>query len=251
MDQPKFICKKCGKCCRNMRGRTYKEQHKFPPIVFFTVPPSLMTIGLFEWETPILRRKAKELSISLQLKPSFISWEQESQKAIATMWNLDHDNCPFLSEDNSCRIYADRPLVCQTYPLMAIGILDQERKTPLRLSVGDCPNAVDPFQKGYLCMPTSYVFKELTKVYGSTFLGALRNDLARILLSTYLNEASMQGHIRSTIIDKNIIKAILRSKPVGLFEFLKSKSAIDEKNLQQQIQTIYSLNMKELEKKLN
>ena len=248
MIKMEFECKMCGECCRNIRGRTHKKLPKLPPYVFMAIPPSLTTIGLFEWEVPILKTDAKRLSIPLYIKPHAMIWDQKSKKAIVTMWNLDHDNCPFLSEeDNKCRIYRDRPLVCQTYPLFAIGILKDPGKLR-RIGLADCPNAVKlPFPEGQpILVRPSTIFNTLFKVYGSTFLGALRHDVALILLSKYSEEALSQGILRPATIKKKIIKAILRSKPTGLFEFLQSKGVINKKEIRKEIQSIYDLTMTNL-----
>jgi len=239
-----------------MRGRGVEESPQLPPYFFMTVPFSLKTIGLFEWEAPILKANAKKLSLSLRIKPDAIIWDQNSKKAIVTMWNLDHDNCPFLSEDNKCRIYKDRPLVCQSYPLMTIGILARAHKDVNKMreiGLGDCPNVVKllffdgkPFQARF-----STVFNKLFEVYGKTFLGALRYDGAVMLLSEYTQNALNQGIVRPAIIKKNVIKAILRSKPIGLFQFLRSKGEINRKELQKEIQGIYDVTMETLKQIMN
>jgi Fe-S-cluster containining protein len=213
-----------------------------------------MTIGLFEWEVQVLETNAKRFSIPLRLKPNFIMLDDYSKKLIATMWDLDHDNCPFLSEDNKCKIYEDRPLVCQTYPLVAIGLLkhiDEKSEIPFRLGLGDCPNAAKlPFLKNkQFPIRPSTLFKKLFEVYRSTFLGALRYDGATILLYKYLEQSVRQGIIRPATINKNIIKAILRgSKPIGFFEFLKSNGTISEKDIQREIKSIYNFTIMDLEK---
>ena len=237
-----------------MRGRTGKVPPKLPPYVFEAIPTSLTTIGLFEWEVPVLKTKAKRHSISLRIKPHTLVWDQNSKKAVATMWNLDHDSCPFLLEDDKCRIYENRPLVCQTYPLMAIGLLPRTQHTcthkPYEISLGDCPNTVKlPWHEGKpFLIRFSTVFDMLFEVYGSTFLGALRYDLATILLSKYFREARSRRIIRPAILKKNVIKAIMRSDSIGLLEFLQVKGTISKKEIQKEIQGIYSLTMKDLKR---
>lgn len=244
----KFECKMCGECCRNMRGRVAKTPPKLPPYLFMAVSRSLKTIGLFEWEVPILRTKAKRLSISLRVKPDTVIWDEKSKKPIVTMWNLDHDNCPFLSEDNKCRIYRHRPLVCQTYPLMTFGLVGDASEKGVHWM--DCPNAVEPpLPKGRRFMvQTSTIFTTLFEVYGRTFLGALRYEGAHDLVFDYLKEGKNQKALHPAIIKNKIIKAILRSKPIGLFEFLQSKRVVAKKEIQKSIEGIYNLTFENLGK---
>ncbi|MGQ9846966.1 MAG: YkgJ family cysteine cluster protein [Bacteroidales bacterium] len=242
----------CGRCCRNMRGRTYRK-HKTLPYIFMFTPPSLKTIGLFEWELPVLELHAKKLAIPLRIKPDNVIWDQNSKNAIVITWNLDHDDCPFMSDKNKCRIYDYRPLVCQTYPLMAVGLLQyitERHGGPFEIGLADCPNCAKlPFQEGtpLSCRPSS-LFSTLFKVYGSTFLGALRFDGASIIIFEHLEQAVEKGIIRPAIVDKNVIKAILRSAPVGLFEFLQSEGVIDKKDIEKEIQSIYNFTIRDLKK---
>ena len=145
-----FKCKMCGECCRNMRGRTVQKLlPRLPPFVFVAVPLSMQTIGIQEWEIPALNASAKELSIELHIKPSVIFWDEISGTPIATQWNLDHDDCPFLTNQNTCAVHESKPLICQAYPLFFLGIFTREPKEPKILELGDCPNVVDlPFAEG-------------------------------------------------------------------------------------------------------
>jgi len=235
-----------------MRGRTYRK-YKVSPYIFMLTPPSLKTIGLFEWELPALELHAKRLAISLRIKPDNVIWDQNSKNAIAITWNLDHDDCPFISDKNKCKIYDYRPLVCQTYPLMAVGLLqyiNERRREPFEIGLADCPNSVKlPFvERTPLLFRPSSLFSTLFKVYGSTFLGALRYDGASIIISEHLKKAVENGIIHPAVINKNAIKAILRSKPVGLFEFLQSKDIISKESVEKEIQGIYNFTIKNLKK---
>jgi Fe-S-cluster containining protein len=216
-------------------------------------PPSLKTIGLFEWELPVLESYAKKLSVPLQIKPDNVIWDQNSKNTIVITWTLDHDDCPFISEENKCKIYNDRPLVCQTYPIVAVGLLqsiNERHNGPLEIGLADCPNAVKlPFQEGMpLLLRPSSLFDTLFRVYRSTFLGALKFDGASISVLEKLKEATKKGIIRPAFTDKKVTKAILRSKPIGLFEFLQSKGVINKEDVKKEIQSIYNFTVTDLER---
>lgn len=242
-----------------MRGRVFGK-HTKPPLVFMPVPPSLKTIGLFEWEVSTLKKKAKELSLSIRMKPDTIVWDQNSKKALVLLWNLEHDDCPFLSNDNCCRIYEDRPLVCQSYPLVAVGILGPvERKKEdfivrsFEIGGGDCPNLVKLhlFEGKHFFSTAAPLWNTLFQAYGDVFLGALRYDGARLLLSEALKEAKDQKIINPARMDKNVIKAILRGKPIGLFEFLHTKGVMSKEEFQKRVTSIYDFKMSDLKKMIN
>ncbi|MFQ5758597.1 MAG: YkgJ family cysteine cluster protein [Candidatus Bathyarchaeia archaeon] len=50
---------------------------------------------------------------------------------------IDHDNCPFLSNKNRCRIHEQKPLICQAYPLMTFGILGENTRMLKKLGLAD------------------------------------------------------------------------------------------------------------------
>jgi hypothetical protein len=45
-----------------------------------------------------------------------------------------------------------------------------------------------------------------------------------------------------------VTKAILRSKPIGLFEFLQSKGVINKEDVKKEIQSIYNFTVTDLER---
>jgi Fe-S-cluster containining protein len=89
-----FQCYRCAKCCRHLlekkgdvlRGLPLTESEKkiFPPDI---VSPK-MGIGLKE-----------PLEVVL--------------------YQLNANCCPHINERNECRIYVDRPLMCQSFPIIA------------------------------------------------------------------------------------------------------------------------------------
>ena len=174
----RFQCRMCGNCCRNTRRRTGDKELPSPlPRVFLAVTPSRKTIGLFEWEVLALQKRAKQLSSDFSATPNTMFWDEIGKTPTATQWNLDHDNCPFLSKKNLCFVDEQKPLVCQAYPLMAFGILNTNRSRPKRLELADCLNANPlPFEEGKIVTEHSIVFHELFRIHGSTFLGMLRLD---------------------------------------------------------------------------
>lgn len=244
----KFECKMCGNCCRNMRGRLGKKISKTGILqnqLYNIFPSSLKTIGIFEWEVSILKKYATKLSIPLKIEPDIILWDQNSRVSIVILWNLDHDDCPFLSEDDKCRIYNERPLVCQAYPLFIRGYVSSQDSRDSEIRLGDCPNVVAlPFPNGKLDQRYSTVSDKLIEVYGNMFIGAIRYDGAIGLISNYNEKSRKLGTIRPLLITPNFIPNLLRSTKIGLFEFLILKGVIDQKQFKIEIQAINRFNLK-------
>jgi Fe-S-cluster containining protein len=209
------------------------------------VPPSLMTLGLFEWEIPRLKYQAASLSINIQIKPSMVVWDEISRNALTTMWNLEHDDCPFFSEERVCRIYENRPLICQAFPLTTAGLLShvaQRRPEPLRIGYGTCPSIPKvPFPENKpLLIGSRGIFKELLRAFGDVFIGSIRYEFASIMVRDYLLDAGAQGKIRLGILKKDVVKSILRSKPIGL---LLSKAEMSK--ALRSIENLTAMNLRE------
>ena len=129
-----FNCKMCGKCCKNIRGRTYDNNPlDLPSFMYLLTPPTTATISIFDWQRNNLEKKAKELSLKIKIKPVALFWDTKSKQAIAWLWNLDNDSCPFLSSKNKCMIHNENPLVCQAYPLVFFLAVFSSHILPLRI----------------------------------------------------------------------------------------------------------------------
>lgn len=161
-----FKCLKCGKCCSSIRGRIEEEERKFIEENFFgklpitqLVPVEKMSLSLWPWEAKNLKDRAKQLGIKANIKPFRAVFDLNQNKSIILSYFLDYDNCPFLDENNNCKVYEDRPLVCKQFPIQTIG-LDKE---PVFLG---CPALKD----------VNLRKDELKSFFGETYEAALKND---------------------------------------------------------------------------
>ena len=85
----RFECTGCGNCCRN-HGE-YGYVYLMPPEV--TALAELLDLD----EATFLERWCTEEE----------GW---------TLLRMDQPQCPFLSEEGSCTVYAARPMQCRTWP---------------------------------------------------------------------------------------------------------------------------------------
>jgi Fe-S-cluster containining protein len=247
----RFECRKCGKCCKNIRGRFHGEVPKISPILFMAVTPSLMTISLFEWELLALKSKAAQLALCFKVKPNLMFWDEMSSTPLILTWELDHDDCPFLSKNNLCMVQEQKPLLCQTYPLSGSGFLADTENQPmmLRVDYGDCPNLTNLPSTGVSKPQTtlySTKFRELFESYGSIFVGSLRFEGVRVLLTDSLKEFSKRNLIHPAIVNKSVMKAILRNRPVGFLEYLRKRHPQIAFGLEEGIRSIYELDVSAL-----
>jgi Fe-S-cluster containining protein len=240
----KFECKMCGNCCRNMRGRTERKSPVYPPYWFSAVPLLEKTLLLLEWEIPVLQERARQLSIELKVVPDDMIWDDVSNVPIVLQWNLDHNDCPFLSENNHCLVNENKPLCCQAYPLMSFGMLKDldVPDVPKNIVFIDCPNIVPIAQLAegkMMRVRSSTIFKRLFQSYGSAFIGMLRLDAAVMFYSECLKDLVKEWIVYPGIIDEKVMKSLLEEKPVGLLEHLKRKAPNKAKELEKSIREIY------------
>ena len=236
----KFECKKCGKCCRNLRGRTKrKEPPSLPPDLFGNLSMSERTIMLFEWEVTDLQLVAEGLTVDFRVKPDFMIWDDLSNVPLVLSWNLDHDDCPFISKENRCLAQDRKPLVCQSYPLQVSGLVGETDRMSFLLS--DCPNAMPlPFEMNKP-LKIQTLYKEAFEVYAHTFDGILRFEGARRLVIERLSQLTKKWIIFPAVIDEEVKKSLLHEKPLGLIEHLRIKYPEAFKELAESVRSIYEI----------
>ena len=245
----------CGSCCKNLRGRLGDIDISIIPshgsFLFMAVPPSLKTIILLEWEVAALTKLANRLSVNITFKPDLIFWDENSDKALVIGWNLEHENCPFLSNENRCRIYESRPLACQAFPIFSTGLEEYLKGEPYFLNLGDCPNVVSPYPEVKDTRPRVLgardYFSTLYKVYGETFIGAYQSDFAGLWISNLISKLRGLSIIQPVAIKKKkTVKAILRSKPVGLLKHLVVNGFITKEQVQERISEINTIDKEKI-----
>ena len=96
-----FECLQCGHCCRTL----FKREGR-------------ITSGL-----TFFSNEEKELFPKNLVSPATgLGWGTSGPKHIIH-YQLNSNTCPHLDENNLCKIYDNRPLVCQSFPLISIGHL--------------------------------------------------------------------------------------------------------------------------------
>lgn len=231
----------CGNCCRNLRGRLDKEaieRHQLS-YLYHRVEPSDLTINAFEWEIERLMNLGEHQGKQILFEPDLVFYDEYSELPIAIGWNLNHDNCPFLTPKNKCAIYDHRPLTCQAFPLFEIGIMNFLYRPKIELHPADCPEAItipNKFKK------ISELATWLYDVYGDSAVGAYRIEFAGYTIRHLTRKFTQTMAIRAAKITEQVIKEIKRKEPIGFFQFLQSEAMMTKKEIEAIVKEIETAN---------
>jgi len=88
-----FTCQKCGRCCRQ--------------------------IGLLPWDGERLSDIANFLGMSEEIvvEKYYGRIIVKDGRKVIERYDQKRTTCPFLQQDNTCKIYPVRPLGCRLYPV--------------------------------------------------------------------------------------------------------------------------------------
>ncbi|UCE96533.1 MAG: YkgJ family cysteine cluster protein [Candidatus Bathyarchaeota archaeon] len=86
-----FKCKKCGSCCHNLLEEVANVER-----------------GLF------LRVEEAKLFPRNLVSPRMALGDSKPKRIIA--YQLNVDECPFITEKNECKVYPKRPMGCRMFP---------------------------------------------------------------------------------------------------------------------------------------
>jgi Fe-S-cluster containining protein len=117
----RFECVQCGDCCRRI-GKNSKEKASTEDEIILVLDEG--TIEVFEWELERLKSLASKKGINLAVSPCRVVYDTRGDVKIVLTWAIDFDVCPFLSKNNLCTIYENRPSICRAFPILDSNILD-------------------------------------------------------------------------------------------------------------------------------
>lgn len=129
----KSPCVRCGVCC-HIRDKAIMSPHEDKELrrkiydrigVLYIYPMKRYTISISHDEKDILEKAAKLKKIELVILPKKIRIIEG--KYVVMDWFLDHDVCPFFSEEKGCSIYEHRPAVCRAFPNAYTFTIEKEK----------------------------------------------------------------------------------------------------------------------------
>ncbi len=195
----KFKCiEDCGECCRNLRGNLNKSRlpeylSKIKQLsrtigIYYLTIPARMTILLLDWEARQLDRMAEKMGIVFRYTPFMAAKDSRSDRVLVLVWNMDHDDCPFLDERSRCKVYDDRPLHCMSFPISTVG--NRIRS----LGEGLCPAITSLDELGGKASP-----RQVDKIYPGCAKAAVGLNGAVSTIVDIFSESALTGEFSPVV----------------------------------------------------
>jgi Fe-S-cluster containining protein len=229
MEIPKFKCQKCGNCCK-----TWEDLCEIPSfigdnIIILNKPKILIN----SWDRQFF---PKEIIV-----PQNILFDITSDKIIALNYTFNLEVCPNLSQNNVCKIYDNRPLVCKSFPCPIEQELEKHKLILTTFGKG-CKAEMDQaslFKKLGIneVSKGSELFSKLYKRYGEAYIWReIENGLAFVLakgINILFEDGfrfAKKGYDMKFLI-KRINNAIEKGNIIDLFEYINKTNKTDLKDL--------------------
>lgn len=186
----KFICAKCGSCCKSFQEN--QEILSLKGNLIELSPPSLF---IFDWE--------KKYFPENSLQPGTCVFDLKNETLIVLNYALKHRICPNL-KNNICTIYGYRPLSCRIYPCP---LHDIEKTNYVQSAFGLCKAEI----------PVKELISQLST---ST------KDEARIKLYTRYGDSFVYGIIYNILLE-NYSKFLSELEKNNIAKFAKEGYALE------------------------
>ncbi len=137
----------CGDCCTHLQIRRGRPDWpvgsmKLARMGYYGLPTE-GGLQAWAWERKRMLREAEARGITLRFVPSLAIADELSGRLVNLVYELEHDDCPFLGPGPTegslaCNAYDARPLVCRAFPVVQSG----GRLVPS----SECPDIIEPAQ---------------------------------------------------------------------------------------------------------
>ena len=139
-----FNCTMCGECCHireKDKGISPEDEAKYREYMYskfgiiYLARLSDITINVWPEEAERLKEEAKQKGITIHIVPKRAIYDKKAHELIILDYYIDHDICPFFNKkDRLCGVYAARPIICRSYPLLTtknLGKCEYKFENPL------------------------------------------------------------------------------------------------------------------------
>jgi Fe-S-cluster containining protein len=235
-----FECNKCGKCCTDLLGKfgdieedrkiTEKSNSQGP--IYTLLPVEKHGLILNEWERKECEEKARQLGVELNLQPNGALFDENQNLLLVISWNMMNEQCPFLHDDNYCRIYSSRPIVCKKYPILGLPELDETGTINIASIIGNCP-CTDLTLFDIKQGKPSKIRDLFVEYFSESFFYALLERMFlkySLLLVEELTNANLFKPVKSRPFNY-FKKKIQKAKVMGIEEFLLETNIPNKKQL--------------------
>lgn len=215
----RFSCAKCGKCCNNnlIEGKAgaIQTEGKKGPLYTSTA----MGLPVLDFQKIEMEEEAKKLGIKASFVPEKFCFDALTKTKVVATWKLEGAPCPFLSEENRCKIYSKRPFICRRFPLLV-----KDKNRIVCSSSCQAVSSDDLKQLGSREDFDKFFSKQLEVLKkGKEGIKQINNILGRL-------PAAGKVFYVTEMAQKELFEKFPKHKTQGLFEFMESNK-IGNKNL--------------------
>lgn len=180
-----------------------------------------VSLPLFDWELDKFRDFGKEYQKYVSITPLWVVLSHK-REVVVIAWNVNHDTCPFLSKDNKCTVYQDRPLICRSFPVLSCGVgkyLSGENRLNIAIATScRCYKNQEAFTE---VTNISGVSKRLFDQFGESFISMAKFEIYNLYIALLLEEAIRKGKILQEEVSKSQIHHTLNKGHIRLLDFLE------------------------------
>lgn len=235
----KFECKGYADCCRNLKNASKERAEKFASVgvLNLAADPANIALPVFDWEIGKMKDIAKETGRYISVKPLWVAIDHKD-RPVVVMWNLDHNDCPFLS-GNDCTIYSDRPTICRSFPVTGSGFIQASSgKNDIKIASSTACRCWKEQIGDLGKMTVSDMYKTFYGIFGESYLAALKYDMQFVFVTRVIQDLVDKGKIKPVYVDKKRLEKILQKGSVGFSGFLDTEKILTHEQLVAQLENI-------------
>jgi Fe-S-cluster containining protein len=230
----KFKCVGCGNCCRNF-GSVGDDYPKFAEnnVLLYSKP----RLVFYDWE----KKQFPKNSVI----PHEIFYEINKKVSIIISYTIKEESCPNLMQDNKCRVYKKRPVICRTFPSAYANIKELKYTKRLANNSRICNVELEPeklhkklgFRKDLINnykINNDDLIKNSYKRYGDVFVYKFMKYNNDKIINKFLVDLQIKKNFRfagqKTHDLNTIIKLVESSKKIDFSKLFKHYTNYDLKN---------------------
>jgi len=235
----KFECKGYADCCHNFKQENRERAEKFASVAVLNLAtdPQGIALPVFDWETGKIKEEARKKGKYASLRPLWVAIDYKD-RPVVVMWNLDHNDCPFL-EENKCTIYGNRPTICRSFPVTDSGLMQaMKRAASIRVASSTACRCWKEQIPDMGKMTVNEMYKFFYGIFGDSYKAALEYDMQMVFIVRIIQDLVDKGKIKPVYIDKKRIEKLIAKGSIGFSDFLSAEKIMAPDKLRAQLEKI-------------